>query len=448
MGFIRKLIGRGRAAATDPSVMESFLSRCADIYAGHPDWAETDGIRTINFARTVCAEVARLTMLGVGVSVSGGERADYIRAQLEHVFRGLRRAVELGCAYGTVILKPNGRSVDVILPGSFEITDIDGGEITGIIFTETQESGDEVWTRTENHRFSGGDYVISNKCCRGGTAASIEKSPWSGLAEEVTIEGLSHPLYAVLRMPGANNIDIASPLGMPIFADAVEELRDLDIAYSRCAKEIFDSRRTVLLDSDRLLPMNVGFRETGRGFRAAADSMGLPDYVRIVYGSGTGDVYHEINPSLSTSERLEGINALFCQIGNKCGFSGGYFVFDGRDGVKTATQVEADDRRTIELIRDVRDKVVECLDSLVYALDEWCGIYGIAPEGEVEVAYDFGDITYSRDEDRARWYGYVRDGYVSFEEFLRRFEGVTETEAAKISISSTPKTPENPEAEK
>lgn len=65
-------------------------------------------------------------------------------------------------------------------------------------------------------------------------------------------EPLDGPLFGVLRMPQANNVDISSPLGLPVFYDAVEELKDLDVAYSRNAGEIFDSKRIVLLD-DRLM---------------------------------------------------------------------------------------------------------------------------------------------------------------------------------------------------
>ena len=57
-------------------------------------------------------------------------------------------------------------------------------------------------------------------------------------------------------------------------------------------------------------------------------TVSFPDYVKNVYGNGTDDFYREINPSLNTTERLAGINALLSQIGFKCGFSNGYFVFN------------------------------------------------------------------------------------------------------------------------
>ena len=52
-------------------------------------------------------------------------------------------------------------------------------------------------------------------------------------------------------------------------------------------------------------------------FEASRDAMGLPDMVKNVWGSGTETFYQEINPTLNTDMRLNGINALLSQIGYK-----------------------------------------------------------------------------------------------------------------------------------
>lgn len=241
------------------------------------------------------------------------------------------------------------------------------------------------------------------------------------MLESAVIGGIEQSLYGVLRTPQANNIDISSPLSMPIFAEAIEELKDLDIAYSRNSKEIMDSKRTVLMDSDKLFPF-----QSSKLFRldptiAAGrmkEKMGMPNYVKIVEGNGSDDFYQEINPTLQTQTRLDGINAILSQIGYKIGFSNGYFVFNQKSGMVTATQVESDDRRTIQFIKDVRDKLEDCLDDTIYALDVMATLYGLAPAGTYEVTYDFGDITYNREEDRLRWWQYVQAGKVPAWMFL------------------------------
>ena len=429
--------------------MEIAISQCSNIYYGKPYWVNPDDhIKTINFAKVICSETARLTTLAIGVQVDGSARADWLQKQIEKLYFNIRHWVEYGCAFGTVILKPNGISVDVFTPDRYIITDKSGDEITGVIFVNKEIERDKHYTRFEYHRFiENGLYEITNKCYVGkskddlGKPISIDKTPWSGLLEDATIENMDKPLYGVFRTPHANNIDIDSPLSLPVFSDAIEELKDLDIAYSRNSKEIRDSKRLVLLDSDRLVPTGTKVSYTISGFDKAREDMHLPDYVKNVFGSGSEDFYQEINPALQTDARLTGINSLLSQIGFKCGYSNGYFVFNEKTGMITATQVESDDRRTIQFIKDVRDKLEDCLDNLIYALNVFADLYDLAPTGEYEITYDFGDITYNREEDRARWYGYVTAGKVPFWYYLMKFEGYSEEDAKKIESEAQPEEP-------
>ena len=349
-----------------------------------------------------------------------------------------------------VILKPNGTGIDLFTPDRFLVTECVNDKITGVIFYFSEKVKKDLWyTRLEYHRFSDdGSYLIDNVCYEGKSKddtykkVDISATPWNGLLESAVIGGIEQPLYGVLRTPQANNIDIGSPLSMPIFAEAIEELKDLDIAYSRNSKEIVDSKRTVLMDADKLFPFQASelFRldptiAAGR----MKEKMGLPDYVKVVEGNGSDDFYQEINPTLQTQTRLDGINAILSQIGYKIGFSNGYFVFNQKTGMVTATQVESDDRRTIQFIKDVRDKLEDCLDDTIYALDVMATLYGLAPAGTYEVTYDFGDITYNREEDRLRWWQYVQAGKVPAWMFFEKFEGMSEEEAKAMVDEAQPK---------
>lgn len=428
--------------------MEGMINKCISIYQGSPEWLdEEDHIKTVNFAKAVCSETARLAMLGTKITVDGSARAEWLQMQVEKIYFHLRDWIEYGCAYGTVILKPNGNGVDFVTPGDFIVVDSDNGKINAVVFINRETVGKKFYTRLEYHRFVNGVYVITNRCFVGktvndrGEAIDIAKTPWSALLEEAFIENVDSPLYGVLKMPHANNIDVNSAMGLPVFSDAIEELKDLDIAYSRNSKEIFDSKRTVLLDSDRLLPTGSKVATSGYFFNQKRKEMGLPDYVKNVYGNGQEDFYQEINPQLNTDIRLTGLNALLSQIGYKVGYSNGYFVFNESGGIQTATEVESNDRRTIQLIKDVRDKVEKCMNGVIYALNVFADLYDLAPVGEYEVVYDFGDITYNVEEDRQRWWGYVVSGKVPAWKYFEKFEGMSEDEAKQMIEDAKPKQP-------
>lgn len=428
--------------------MEQMIEKCFSIYQGKPYWLDDEEhIKTINFAKAVCSETARLTMLGTKITIDGSARAEWLQKQIDNIYFKLRDWVEYGCAYGTVILKPNGKGIDLVTPNNFMITDYENGEITGVVFVNRETVGKKYYTRLEYHRFVDNVYAITNRCYIGDSEndtskrIDIAKTPWSELLEESFIQNVDNPLYGVLKMPHANNVDVDSPMGLPIFSDAIEELKDLDIAYSRNSKEILDSKRLVLLDSDRLLPSGGKVAQTGVYFKNQRESMGLPDYVKNVYGNGTEDFYQEINPQLNTDTRLSGINALLSQIGYKIGYSNGYFVFNERTGLQTATQVESDDRRTIQFIKDVRDKLEGCLGNVIYALNVFADLYNLAPVGVYEALYDFGDITYDLETDRARWWGYVVAGKVPAYKYFMKFEGMSEEDAKAMIEEAAPKQP-------
>ena len=154
--------------------------------------------------------------------------------------------------------------------------------------------------------------------------------------------------------------------------------------------------------------------------------------VRNVKGNGREMFYQEINPTLETDTRLKGINALLSQIGYKVGFSNGYFVFNESSGIQTATQVEAEQQRTIQFIKDVRDKLESCLDGLIYALNVFADLYDKAPAGVYEVVYDFSDITYSFEEERAHHYQLAIQGHFPWEEYYVRFLGYSREEAQQL----------------
>lgn len=438
-------------------VMDKILTECANIYKGKPYWLDSeDDIKTINLAKTICSETARLTTLAISIKVDGSARAKWLQEKIDKEYFNIRQWVEYAGAFGTIVLKPNGNGIDLFIPGdNCIVTEQSDGEITGIVFAYTEENDakkNSWFTRLEYHRFvEGGLYAITNRCFEGnkayGTdkAVSIDRTPWSELMEDVTIStdngGIRGYLFGVMKMPHANNVDINSALSLPLFSEVIEELKDLDTAYSRNATEIVDSRRTVLLDSDALMPSGTKINNTAYGLEQKRKEMKLPKYVKNVLGNGNESIYHEINPELRTEERLKGINALVSQIGFKVGFSSGYFVFNEKTGMVTATQVESDDRRTIEFIKDVRDQLECCMDDLIYALNVFADLYDMAPVGTYEVAYDFGDITYNRDEDRARWYSYVTQGKMRFWRYLVKFEGFTEEEAKLIEEETKEKNP-------
>lgn len=89
------------------------------IWMGTPPWAN-DQDRTINFAKAVTGEAARLATMGVSVELSGSTRADWLQERLnEELIPFLRDMVDVGCAAGMFLLKPTPDSIGLYTPPEF-----------------------------------------------------------------------------------------------------------------------------------------------------------------------------------------------------------------------------------------------------------------------------------------------------------------------------------------
>ena len=81
-------------------VMDTVIKKCAAVYSGEPAWKDIEnGIRTINFAKSLSSETARLATLAIKITIEGSARAEWLQQQTDAVFFSIRKWVEYGCAY-------------------------------------------------------------------------------------------------------------------------------------------------------------------------------------------------------------------------------------------------------------------------------------------------------------------------------------------------------------
>jgi A118 family predicted phage portal protein len=245
---------------------------------------------------------------------------------------------------------------------------------------------------------------------------------WAHMAPEVYISKLEKPLFAYYRLPGANTVDSSSPLGMSVFANAITELKAIDVCISRMNAEVEDSKHITFVGQQVI--MNAVNRNTELPRFVQGLGMGLND-------SETSSV-HEHVPTMLTDQRIKDLNFNLSMAGVKCGFSEGVFVLDGQTGMITATQVEADDRDTIQTIKHDRDALKDALEQAFYGANAFATLYGLAPVGDYDINFNFGDITYNYEEDKASWKSYVSQGWVPKWLYFVKFEGYSEEEAKAL----------------
>lgn len=423
------------------------------IIKGKPYWMSKN-VRTINFAKFLCYYTSKKTCLDLNVTINGSERADYLNQCIKAMIqKSIRDKVEDACGMGGIILKPSGTyspagAIDYVMPGSFAVTEKNSnGDILGIIFIDRQVKGDDYYTRLEYQHFTsaigedgestGRTYTIENKAFKSRGSDSLGRSialtdvpEWKDIPESISISNVEKPLFGYFKMPYNNTIDYASPEGVAVFANCIEELRNLDVAWSRKDDEVDDSQHITFIEENALMK-----RDKTNGDKTKLE---LPRFVKgLKMGVDASSTIDEHVPTMLTDQRVADINSILSMISTKAGFSQGQFVLDRKTGVATATEIESDDSETVETINDIRASLKTAIKDLIYALDKYCDIFFNMPSGYVnaldkdvadEDVFYFKDLLASFEQDRTRAYQLMMNGVYSKRKYLKEYEGFNDKE--------------------
>ena len=420
--------------------MVAAIDKYKDMRSGLPPWCMDGKIRPTRFSNVICREIANLTLFNVEVQIDGNAE---LQKQVEKVMNTLQEKQEESCSSCGLMIKSTGDGMEFLDPEYFVITETNSnGDVLAAIFFSYIRKGDLFFEKTEYHRFeemvNERVYRISSKAFRSerkdelGREIPLDSVPeWKDIEPEVAVHGLEEPLFAYWKNPFANTIDKESPLTVPVFSECIEELRWLDIALNMFGDETEDSRHVTYVPQTA-----IEYAEN--------HSIQLPRFIQGIEMGTNEDSIKEHVPTMQVTERVAGINFLLSVIGYKCGFSNGYFSFDESRGIQTATQVEADDRRTLHTIEAFRtildgkhhDGIIHKIIYMLYATGT---ANGTIPTTNYDVACEFEDLVYNLEDDRARWWNYVTQAKVPAWMYFVKFEGMTEQEAKAMVEEEQPK---------
>ena len=456
--FRKEIEERFQADVQLSPVMEKAINEYYNITAGFPKWLDPeDDVESINFAGFIDNVTAGLVTLDLGIDISGSERADYLQKQADYVLAVINDKVSEAMGNCGLMFKPNGQNVDYIEPGSFAPTETDSnGNILGCVFQSQIKRGDYTYTRLEWHRFEDAlaedgapervyritNYAYKARTGRFGNSAITnigkpcsltEVKEWANIEPDIAIANVEMPLYAYFKNPAPNLIDRTSPLGVPIWKEALKELKDLDIAWSRKGSEVADSKHMTFVPQSVMQYADQHKIKLPRWMRGVEMGVGVSEDNSI----------HEHVSTLLTDQRIADINSILSMISTKCGFSQGFFRLDEKTGMMTATQVEADDQETIRTIKNIRDALQGAITQLLYGCNVMADLYSDTPPELWEtlkesMSFSFGDITYNYQEDMANWWKYRIQGDVPAWMYYVKFEKMSEEEAKAMIEEAKP----------
>ena len=413
-------------------------------YNGH-EWVNCDRV-TLGMGKKVCEDWANLLMNEkVQITLEGQKEQEFVdRVLTENNFTVKANEMqEMKSALGTVAYIPRVVGQEVNdggnpVPGNASGIALDyvtvehiyplawqNGYISECAFDSvvTQDGKNYLYLQI-HHKDADGLYVIENSIYHYDNDALAD----AVLTEVPGFERIPHVVHTgsdkrqfVIDRPNiANNFDYLLPVGIPVFANAIDVLRGVDCAYD-CYVNEFENG-----------PMLLAVKMPAT--RWEDDKPTLDPHDRRFYlleeDTRQGDVVTPISPQLRTDKLNVGLQDQLNLLSSKCGFGETYYRLDG-NSVATATQVISENSTMFRTIK--KHEIV-----LEQALTELCRILlrlgNTAMNAElnedVEISIDFDDsIIEDKQTDFSRDMQLLSAGIINDWEFRMKWMNEDETTA-------------------
>lgn len=355
---------------------------------------------SLGMAKKLCEDWANLLMNEKVVITLEGEKE---QAFVDEVFRAnnfevkANEAQELKSAVGTVAYIPRvvgqreGEAAQAI---HIDFVDVDNihpltwrnGVIEECAFANrfTVDGEDYIYLQV-HQRGVNGLYEIHNhifECNEGniGDKPRVAPAGYENIPDVVKTASAERT-FVIDRLNIANNYEANNPLGIPVFANAIDVLKGVDIAYDSYVNEFMLGKKRIMVK-----PSATDFLNGQPAF----DHNDVLFYV-LPEDVSDGAVIQPIDMSLRTAEHNTGIQDQLNLLSSKCGFGESHYQFNG-GSVATATQIISENSTMFRTIK--KHEII-----LESALVELCRIllhYGNASMGagldeDVEISIDFDD---------------------------------------------------------
>ncbi len=376
--------------------MEDALEQWFRIFQGQPDWLSHKRPRTLKLAAASTQYLARLVCAELQLQAEGGERAQLLQEALEQsLLPQLPSAVQLAMVGGAVALKPYVKEGRLALEclGAQHFSPVlskDGREQMAFFSYCSLEK--QQYLRVELHSFEEGLYHISNRaylCDSSGKArkqVSLEHiPPWKDVQEDLYIQGLNAPLYAIWRMPFSNSVD-GSEQPVSLYASAVQVLEDIDRLYNDYCYEFASARRKMILREDAL-------RMKRDGSPILPHSDGADDVFLPLDMPGETAAFGDYTPDIRESAYRQALAQLLRLYEMLCGVSAGSFSME-ENGALTATEVIAKDRKTYYTVQEIQQQGRAALSQLCEAMDALASLCDLGKQSHWKLNISFGDSVF------------------------------------------------------
>lgn len=352
--------------------------------------------------------------------------------------KNMERYIEYGEAMGGFVIKvyhDGNKNVKV----SFATADCmyplsnDSENVDECVIANSFHKNNKYYTLLEWNEWQGDVYTVTTELYQSddpnelGTKVSL-KLLFNDIEPIVPLPPLTRPTFIYIKPNIANNKNLTSPLGISIYANALDTLKTLDLMFDSYYQEFKLGKKKVLVPSSFVKTAVNLDGSTTQYFDSTDEAFFLYQGDQDADGKSVKDISVEIR----STEFIESINAMLRIYAMQVGLSAGTFTFD-ENGLKTATEVVSEKSETYQTKNSHSQLIEQGIKEMIVSILE-VGKFIEAYSGDVveldTITVDFDD-SIAQDEDTTinRYTTAKNQGMIPLKIALQRAWNITDAEA-------------------
>lgn len=421
-----------------------------DLYRGYPEDGEheysykllsksmTRRLLTVNMPKMVAKEMATLVFNEkVEFNVDNDIFDDYLQTILKDnkFYYNMQSHYERALATSGMVIKPYVQDSKIKLSFvsalNFFPTSWENGNVKEGFFTNRFKRGKYHYTHLEWHEWENERYRITNELYRSeyddklGIRVSLTEA-FDELEEVVYFNGLDkNTMFVYIKPNEANNFNSDSPLGVSIYANALDTIYTIDRMIDSLNREFVLGKKRIIVPANMVKTVTDNNGNLVRYFDTEDETY------EAFNGGGDMEANNitDIKVELRVEEHIRAIELMLKFLASQTGFSSGTFSFED-GGVKTATEVVSEQSKTFKTKQSHEVLLAEAFKDLVDLIAYLTQAFNLGAVPEYEVAIKFDDsIAEDKTAEQARIITLVQNKLMPKIKAIAKVNGLTDEEA-------------------
>ena len=256
----------------------------------------------------------------------------------------------------------------------------DNGIVRECAFLSTKEIDGKKYIYLQLHVLENGLYNIENRLFYANEEVLLTSVSGFENVPSVIHTGSDKPQFILDRLNIANTED-NNPMGISVYAHAIDQLKAVDVAYDAYVNEFVLGKKRIVVKPEALRDLN------GKPVFDAREMV----YYALPEDSANGTIMQQVDMTLRTQEFNAGMQDMLNVLSSKCGFGESHYKFE-RGNIATATQVVSENSTLFRTIKKHEIVLHDVLETLCRTLLRMGNTYmGELLDEDVEISIDFDD---------------------------------------------------------